>query len=124
MSLARAEIAEQPDALARVVADADGAVAAAAGTAYHRSRQVTWPRDNTERRRPLGSEGVGANVHFAPLTAFRRVSGEFVAHSARFAPLTNKNRVNGDFCTLPAPSMPPLTFARAARTARLREEGA
>jgi hypothetical protein len=45
VSLARAEIAEQPDALARVVADADGAVAAAAGTAYHRSRQVTWPRD-------------------------------------------------------------------------------
>jgi hypothetical protein len=29
--------------------------------------------------------------------------------------------VNGDFCTLRAPSMPPLTFAR---TARLREEGA
>jgi hypothetical protein len=47
VSLARAEIAEQPDALARVVADADGAEAAAAGTAYHRSRQVTWPRDKT-----------------------------------------------------------------------------
>jgi len=42
-------------------------------------------------------------VHFAPLTAFRRVSGEFVAHSETFAPPTNENRVGGDFCTLRAP---------------------
>jgi hypothetical protein len=42
-------------------------------------------------------------AHFAPLTAFRRVSGEFVAHSETFAPPTNENRVSGDFCTLRAP---------------------
>ena len=41
-------------------------------------------------------------MHFAPLTASRRASGEFVAHSAPFAPLTSEKRVNGDLCTLHA----------------------
>jgi ribonuclease HI len=53
-------------------------------------------------------------VHFAPLTAFRRVDGEFVAHSETFAPLTNENRVSGDLCTLRAP----LNAAVHVRTSR------
>ena len=36
-------------------------------------------------------------VHFAPLTAIRLVSGEFVPHTVRFASLTNEERANGDF---------------------------